>query len=46
MLLALPLSFTTIHFAWEIGFLVGLVRFWNRWKDREGRWSKQTKVTA
>ncbi len=46
LLLPLPLCFATIHFAWGIGFLVGLVRFWNRWRDREGRWSKQTKASA
>jgi glycosyltransferase involved in cell wall biosynthesis len=46
LLLALPLCFATIHFAWGIGFLVGLLRFWNRWTDREGRWSKQAKAPA
>jgi len=35
LLLTLPLCFATIHFAWGTGFLVGLLRFWNRWKDRE-----------
>ncbi|MCI0337165.1 MAG: glycosyltransferase family 2 protein [Acidobacteria bacterium] len=46
LLLLLPLCFATIHFSWGIGFLVGLVRFWNRWRDREGRWSKQVKASA
>jgi GT2 family glycosyltransferase len=31
LVLLLPLVFTTIHFAYGIGFLVGLVRFCNRW---------------
>ena len=46
LLLKLPLCFATIHFAWGIGFMVGLVRFWNRWRDREGRWPKQSKAPA
>ena len=31
----LPIAFTTIHLAYGSGFLLGLVRFWNRWGDRE-----------
>ena len=46
LLLTLPLCFATIHFAWGTGFLVGLLRFWNRWKDREGRWSNHAKAPA
>ncbi|HKQ79244.1 MAG TPA: glycosyltransferase family 2 protein [Blastocatellia bacterium] len=34
LLFRLPLCFAMIHFAWGIGFIVGLVRFWNRWGDR------------
>jgi cellulose synthase/poly-beta-1,6-N-acetylglucosamine synthase-like glycosyltransferase len=30
----LPATFTTIHLSWGLGFLVGLVRFWNRWGGR------------
>jgi succinoglycan biosynthesis protein ExoA len=32
----LPLTFATLHLSYGLGFLVGLVRFWNRWTDREG----------
>jgi len=28
-----PIAFTIIHLAYGAGFLVGLVRFWNRWGD-------------
>jgi len=28
----LPLTFLTIHFAYGLGFLAGLFKFWNRWK--------------
>src|SRR5258706_2578523 len=28
-----PLAFAIIHFAYGSGFLLGLVRFWNRWRD-------------
>lgn len=30
----LPLVFPILHFAYGLGFLVGLVKFRNRWKDR------------
>jgi glycosyltransferase involved in cell wall biosynthesis len=30
----LPLTFFTLHAAWGFGFLVGLIRFANRWRDR------------
>ena len=46
LLLSLSLCFATIHFAWGIGFLVGLLRFWNRWRDHEGRWPKHAKAPA
>ncbi len=36
----LPLVFATIHLAWGFGFLVGLVRFWNRWGDQKSRCSQ------
>lgn len=35
----LPIAFAIIHIAYGIGFLVGLIRFWNRWGDRESRGS-------
>jgi glycosyltransferase involved in cell wall biosynthesis len=33
----LPLTFATLHLAYGFGFLGGLVRFWDRWGDRETR---------
>ncbi len=33
----LPLTFTILHLAYGLGFLVGLVRFWNRWRDKQSR---------
>ncbi len=27
----LPIAFTILHLAYGLGFLIGLVRFWNRW---------------
>jgi succinoglycan biosynthesis protein ExoA len=33
----LVLAFGSIHLAYGLGFLVGLVRFWNRWVDRSSR---------
>ncbi len=33
----LPIAFTIIHFAYGSGFLLGLIRFWNRWRDRGPR---------
>jgi succinoglycan biosynthesis protein ExoA len=33
----LPLAFTTLHLSYGTGFLIGLVRFWNRWRQRERR---------
>ncbi|MDX6498809.1 MAG: hypothetical protein QOG23_2069 [Blastocatellia bacterium] len=32
-----PVAFAIIHFAYGSGFLLGLVRFWNRWRDCETR---------
>jgi hypothetical protein len=29
---SLPIAFATIHLSYGLGFLVGLFRFWNRWK--------------
>ena len=36
----LPIAFTIIHFAYGSGFLLGLARFWNRWRDRGTRASQ------
>jgi succinoglycan biosynthesis protein ExoA len=33
----LPIAFTIIHLAYGAGFLVGLLRFWNRWGDHSTR---------
>jgi len=38
----LPIAFTIIHFAYGSGFLFGLARFWNRWRDRGSRSSQST----
>ncbi|HEY3037858.1 MAG TPA: glycosyltransferase family 2 protein [Pyrinomonadaceae bacterium] len=32
-----PVAFTIIHVAYGAGFLVGILRFWNRWGDRTTR---------
>jgi glycosyltransferase involved in cell wall biosynthesis len=36
-LLLLPIAFAILHFSYGLGFLVGLVKFWNRWGDTRGR---------
>lgn len=36
-LLLLPLAFAIIHLSYGLGFLVGLFKFWNRWRDKKGR---------
>lgn len=33
----LPLAFAIIHLAYGAGFLVGILRFWNRWGDHATR---------
>lgn len=33
----LPVVFATLHLGYGTGFLVGLVRFWNRWGDKSTR---------
>jgi succinoglycan biosynthesis protein ExoA len=38
----LPVIFAILHLSYGLGFLVGLVKFWNRWSDKIGktpRWS-------
>jgi len=35
-LILLPVAFSCLHLSFGTGFLVGLVRFWNRWGDRRG----------
>ena len=36
-LLHLPLAFAIIHLSYGLGFLLGLFKFWNRWKDKKGQ---------
>lgn len=31
----LPLAFLVLHLAYGAGFLIGLLRFWNRWREGE-----------
>jgi glycosyltransferase involved in cell wall biosynthesis len=33
----LPLCFAILHLSYGMGFLSGLVRFWNRWGDKKGK---------
>lgn len=36
-LLYLPIAFAILHLSYGLGFLVGLVKFWNRWGDKTGK---------
>ena len=36
-LFLLPIIFTILHIAYGLGFLIGLVKFANRWEDRNGK---------
>jgi len=36
--LLVPVAYAVLHVAWGTGFLVGLVRFAGRWRDRANRW--------
>jgi hypothetical protein len=33
----LPLVFAILHLGYGAGFLIGLVKFWNRWGDKQGK---------
>lgn len=33
----LPVVFAILHFSYGLGFLAGLVHFWNRWGDKTGQ---------
>lgn len=33
----LPPTFTIIHISYGLGFLLGLIKLWNRWKDKIGK---------
>jgi glycosyltransferase involved in cell wall biosynthesis len=37
LLLVLAVVFVILHLSYGLGFLIGLVRFWNRWGDRAGK---------
>jgi succinoglycan biosynthesis protein ExoA len=34
----LTFTFVILHLSYGLGFLMGLIKFWNRWKDR-GQWA-------
>lgn len=36
-LLLLPLVFAILHISYGLGFLAGLLKFWNRWGDKTGK---------
>lgn len=33
----LPLTYAILHLSYGLGFLVGLIHFWNRWSDKTGK---------
>lgn len=35
--LLLPLTFAILHISYGLGFLLGLIKFWNRWGDKTGK---------
>jgi GT2 family glycosyltransferase len=35
--LTLPITFSIIHLSYGLGFLAGLIKFWNRWEDKKGQ---------
>lgn len=39
--LLLPVVFATLHISYGLGFLVGLVKFWNRWRSSNKRLDEQ-----
>ncbi|MGB8214205.1 MAG: glycosyltransferase family 2 protein [Anaerolineales bacterium] len=44
-LLFLPVIFAILHLSYGLGFLTGLFKFWNRWRDKVGKvpeWSNET----
>ncbi|MBI5308205.1 MAG: glycosyltransferase family 2 protein [Planctomycetes bacterium] len=43
-LLILPFIFAILHLSYGLGFLIGLLKFWNRWGDKIGQtpaWSSE-----
>jgi succinoglycan biosynthesis protein ExoA len=46
-LFLLPIIFAILHLSYGLGFLAGLVKFWNRWGDKTGKmpvWSSNETV--
>jgi succinoglycan biosynthesis protein ExoA len=41
----LPIAFVILHLAYGFGFLFGLVKFWNRWGDRQSKWQSQAAIS-
>ncbi len=39
-LFLLPFTFATLHVAYGLGFLTGLLKFWNRWHDKHSQTPK------
>jgi succinoglycan biosynthesis protein ExoA len=35
-LFLLPITFSIVHVSYGLGFLIGLIKFWNRWGDTIG----------
>jgi hypothetical protein len=33
----LPVVYAILHLSYGLGFLVGLLKFWNRWVDKKGK---------
>src|SRR5581483_5443156 len=43
----LPLAFATLHVSYGLGFLVGLIRFWNRWAEpNQGSGAEATTISS
>lgn len=44
--LLVPVSFAIVHVSYGLGFLVGLVRFATRWRDRHNYWAPRLTLRA
>src|SRR5260370_41555254 len=42
----LPIAFAILHLAYGAGFLVGLLKFWNRWRSAESRLHRPAVIPA
>jgi hypothetical protein len=40
----LPISFAILHLGYGSGFLIGLLKFWNRWGAAEGQLQQQPAI--